>query len=136
MKIISVVSGKGGVGKTTICANLCAALRNEGHEVLAVDFDPQNSLRFHFGVNPSDEGGIVSSGHQSNRWKEAIIKTNEGCSVLPFGKITESERSNFEQAIATQANLLKEQLQSLGLSREAYVAVSYTHLTLPTKRIV
>ncbi|MEI6183368.1 MAG: cellulose biosynthesis protein BcsQ [Polynucleobacter sp.] len=123
MKIISVVSGKGGVGKTTICANLCAALRNEGHEVLAVDFDPQNSLRFHFGVNPSDEGGIVSSGHQSNRWKEAIIKTNEGCSVLPFGKITESERSNFEQAIATQANLLKEQLQSLGLSREAYVVI-------------
>jgi len=123
MKIISVVSGKGGVGKTTISANLCAALRMKGHDVLAVDFDPQNSLRFHFGINPSDEGGIASSGLQSSGWKEAIIKSNEGCSVLPFGKITESERSNFEQAIATQANLLKEQLQSLGLSKEAYVVI-------------
>lgn len=123
MKIISVVSGKGGVGKTTISANLCAALRNKGHEVLALDFDPQNSLRFHFGINPSDEGGIVSSGFQSSRWKESIIKSNDGCLVLPFGKITESERSNFELAIATQANLLKEQLQSLGLSPEAYVVI-------------
>jgi cellulose synthase operon protein YhjQ len=123
MKIISVVSGKGGVGKTTISANLCAALRKKGHDVLAVDFDPQNSLRFHFGINPSDEGGIASSGPQSIRWREAIIKTNEGCSVLPFGKITESERSNFEHAIATQAHLLKEQLHSLGLSKEAYVVI-------------
>lgn len=123
MKIISVVSGKGGVGKTTISANLSAALRKKGHEVLAVDFDPQNSLRFHFGINPSDESGIASSGLQSSRWKEAMVKTNEGCSVLPFGKITESERSNFEQMIATQPKYLHEQLQNLGLSKETYVVI-------------
>jgi cellulose synthase operon protein YhjQ len=123
MKIISVVSGKGGVGKTTISANLCVALRKKGHEVLAVDFDPQNSLRFHFGINPADDSGIASSGFQSSSWKESIIKSNDGCLVLPFGKPSESERGNFEQAVATQANLLNEQLHHLGLSKDVYVVI-------------
>jgi cellulose biosynthesis protein BcsQ len=42
--IISVFSFKGGVGKTTITANLCATLAVQGWRVLAVDGDPQTNL--------------------------------------------------------------------------------------------
>ncbi len=37
--VISIVSGKGGVGKTTLCANLAFALALEGRSVIALDGD-------------------------------------------------------------------------------------------------
>lgn len=38
-KIIGIVSGKGGVGKTTLCANLAFALALQGKNVIAIDGD-------------------------------------------------------------------------------------------------
>jgi chromosome partitioning protein len=48
MQIISVINYKGGVGKTTITANLAAELAFRGQSVLAIDLDPQASLTFSF----------------------------------------------------------------------------------------
>jgi chromosome partitioning protein len=48
MEIISVINYKGGVGKTTITANLAAELAFRGQSVLAIDLDPQASLTFSF----------------------------------------------------------------------------------------
>lgn len=48
MQIISVINYKGGVGKTTITANLAAELAFRGKSVLAIDLDPQASLTFSF----------------------------------------------------------------------------------------
>lgn len=38
-KIIGIVSGKGGVGKTTLCANLAFALAARGKNIIAIDGD-------------------------------------------------------------------------------------------------
>lgn len=38
-KIVGIVSGKGGVGKTTLCANLAFALAAAGKSVMAIDAD-------------------------------------------------------------------------------------------------
>lgn len=38
-KIIGIVSGKGGVGKTTVCAGLAFALAHQGKKVIAIDGD-------------------------------------------------------------------------------------------------
>src|SRR3712207_5405271 len=41
MKIISVVSQKGGAGKTTIATNLAVLAEHAGHPTVLLDLDPQ-----------------------------------------------------------------------------------------------
>ena len=52
MYTIGVVSTKGGVGKTTLAANLGAILTDFGLRVLLIDTDPQASLSKYFGNTP------------------------------------------------------------------------------------
>ena len=44
MAVIAVIQQKGGVGKSTITANLAAELVNAKREVILLDLDPQQSL--------------------------------------------------------------------------------------------
>lgn len=48
MSVVSVINYKGGVGKTTLTANIGAELAARGRKVLLVDLDPQSSLTFSF----------------------------------------------------------------------------------------
>ncbi len=50
-RVIALANQKGGVGKTSTCANLAAALSNDAL-VLAIDCDPQGNLTQALGPNP------------------------------------------------------------------------------------
>lgn len=56
MKI--AVTGKGGVGKTTVSASLADLYAREGKKVLAVDADPDANLAAAFGLKPADVMGL------------------------------------------------------------------------------
>ena len=88
-KVIGVVSGKGGVGKTTTAVNLGVGLASSGKRVLLVDADPQGSLTVNLGVKNPDELEVsLSSLMQSVIDNEplaegAIIRHQEGVDLLP-----------------------------------------------------
>lgn len=70
MKIVSVINYKGGVGKTSLTANLAAELAWQGKRVLMLDLDPQTSLTFSF-ISPDIWETHFSANHTIKTWLEA-----------------------------------------------------------------
>ena len=82
MVVFSVVSAKGGVGKTTITANMAMALAG-GRNVVAVDLDPQNALRLHLGVPVEEIDGIGRATLEARSWKTSLLRGGAGPYALP-----------------------------------------------------
>lgn len=60
MLTLSVVSSKGGVGKTTLCANIGGLLADMGYRVLLIDADIQPALTRHFQLSFEAEHGLTT----------------------------------------------------------------------------
>ena len=81
---IAVISGKGGVGKTVITANLAAALAASGRRILVLDADlGLANLDIMLGVDPKYTIQDVFRG--ACRVDDALIRTVQGFDLLPAG---------------------------------------------------
>ncbi|KHT29333.1 AAA family ATPase [Pectobacterium brasiliense] len=71
MKIISVINYKGGVGKTTVTANLAAELARRNKRVLVLDMDAQASLTFSF-ISPDYWNASLKDTHTIKNYFDNI----------------------------------------------------------------
>lgn len=84
-KRIAIVNQKGGVGKTTTCVSLTAALQAAGARTLLCDFDPQANSTSGMGIDKDTSPNIYDVIMGGTPCGEAIVKTEWG-DVLPGHK--------------------------------------------------
>ena len=84
-KIIAVANQKGGVGKTTTCVNLTAALHSMGRRVLLVDCDPQGNASSGMGVKKTSRPNTYDLLINHASPLECVVHTQYG-DVIPTGK--------------------------------------------------
>jgi flagellar biosynthesis protein FlhG len=81
---IAIVSGKGGVGKTVITANLAAKLSRSGQRTLIVDADlGLANLDILLGLSP--QCTLLDAVHGRCSPDEVLIHTDKGFDLLPAG---------------------------------------------------
>lgn len=89
-RVIAISNQKGGVGKTTTCANLGIGLALNGKKVLVVDADAQGSLTASLGYRQPDELSATLTTAMYKLLneipinpKEGILQHDEGIDLLP-----------------------------------------------------
>ena len=81
-KVLAVSSGKGGVGKTNVVANLALALTRKGNRVLIFDADiGLNNIDILLGLAPHYPIGHVFNGEKT--LEEILVEGPRGLKVLP-----------------------------------------------------
>ncbi|RUR39028.1 cellulose biosynthesis protein BcsQ [Vreelandella populi] len=113
MTLICIASPKGGVGKTTLTANLAYTLQRLGLNVTVIDFDSQDALKLHFGIPVNDTQGYVAHAGTSADWRHLVRSTPSGINVLAYGHSTYEERYNFESFLINKPEAFKQALQGL-----------------------
>jgi len=73
MQVVSIISTKGGVGKTTTAANLGGLLADAGLRVLLLDLDVQPTLSSYYELEQRAPGGIYELLAFNERRLEALI---------------------------------------------------------------
>jgi CO dehydrogenase maturation factor len=80
-----VITGKGGVGKTTITSLLAHLFARQGFRVLAIDGDPQQNLAVTLGIPPPMAEQIIPVSRSVEYLRE---KTGAGPDISPGGLLT------------------------------------------------
>ena len=82
MRKIAIVGFKGGIGKTTTCVNLGAALARKGKRVLLVDTDTQANLSLALGIKDYDLS-LAEVLMRKARAEDCIVPARENLDLLP-----------------------------------------------------
>jgi chromosome partitioning protein len=119
MRRIAIVNQKGGVGKTTITANLGHALALSGHHVMVVDLDPQGQLSERFGIFRAPERGIDQVLLNGAELESVQINTRDLLTFIPAGSRL-NEVEYLHEGGASRARVLQNAVKN-SLTEQDYV---------------
>ena len=120
MKILGFCNLKGGVGKTTACQNMAAALTLLGRKIAVIDMDPQSNLSAGFGITPlSDEPQVFDLLSGDMSWDE-VIRRKENIDIIPSSLNIVMAELNHEGPIS-EDTVLREALSQIDSERYDYI---------------
>ncbi|KYG68426.1 flagellar biosynthesis switch protein [Bdellovibrio bacteriovorus] len=103
-RTISITSGKGGVGKTTMVANLALTLSQKGKKVLILDGDlGMANVDIFFGVKPSGNIHDILAGRKE--MKDILTEVSKDVFLIPGGSgvVEFNHMNHFERRAMVEA---------------------------------
>lgn len=127
--VITITSGKGGVGKSTTTANISTALAKEGNSVIAIDFDiGLRNLDMILGLENRIVYDVVDVMDGKCNLSQAIIKDKRtaGLHFLPASQTKDKDVLNKEK-VANLINKLKEEFDYVIVDSPAGIESGFEH---------
>ncbi|WP_179404695.1 cellulose biosynthesis protein BcsQ [Burkholderia guangdongensis] len=116
MKTVAIVSTTGGAGRTTLCAALAVLLARRGRAVVAVDFDPQNLLGAHLGLDTLAASGLAAAlAGGGEPWHAHTWRSADGVLFVPYGQVDAAGVATCEARLAADLRWLARALGEIAL---------------------
>lgn len=137
-RVISVTSGKGGVGKSNVVVNLAIALANEGERVLVMDADVGlGNIDILLGLKPTQTLDEVFNG--TRRLSEVIVTGPCGIRIVPAGSggdrsSTLNQRERL--LLMDELDTLNEEFDVLIIDTESGISENVTYFNVAAQEIV
>ena len=137
IRVISVTSGKGGVGKSNVVSNLAIALSAQGKKVLLIDADlGLGNLDVLLGLSPLYNLNDVLNGNKSII--DILIDGPAGIKIIPAGSGVQELTSlgqHEKLKLLDELDMLEEQFDILIVDTEAGISENVTYFTVAAQEI-
>jgi flagellar biosynthesis protein FlhG len=138
IRVISVTSGKGGVGKSNVVSNLAIALSAQGKKVLLIDADlGLGNLDVLLGLSPVYNMNHVLNGEKG--LAEILIDGPAGIKIIPAGSGVQEFTSlgqHEKLRLLDELDMLEEQFDILIVDTEAGISENVTYFTVAAQEII
>ena len=137
IRVISVTSGKGGVGKSNVVSNLAIALSAQGKKVLLIDADlGLGNLDVLLGLSPVYNLNHVLNGEKGIM--DILIDGPAGIKIIPAGSGVQELTSlghNEKLKLLDELDMLEEQFDIMIVDTEAGISENVTYFTVAAQEI-
>jgi flagellar biosynthesis protein FlhG len=138
VRVISVTSGKGGVGKTVCVANMAVLIARQGYRVLIIDADlGLANIDLHFGLNATFNLNHFFAGEK--KLQEILVEARNKITILPAGSgIQKYTHLDSDQKIhlMEEIDLLHDRFDVVLIDTEAGISENVTYFNLAAQVII